>query len=286
MSLSKSSQNTGQVEKPCEVCEVSYQIQWKCFDCKRYMCSACKETIHPKFKHADKHKIIKTKDITSEDLKKKPDLTSISCTVHDGKLCCLYCKDCCEAICSLCVTQTHSKHDMIELSEGYDICIKKLQRFTAQIKGIDERIKSRKLSEMVRYKDGKKKIIMQEKELINAIQSQTRILSREYERQWDNFKGIIRKKRAACIEAETKWIIWDSADANETFRVARERQRSMTEEKTRINTDIECLPTFVPRFIFPQSIESVHGWIKVGCLLYNCSVCNCQVIVLRLGISF
>ncbi|CAC5424707.1 unnamed protein product [Mytilus coruscus] len=103
---------------------------------------------------------------------------------------------------------------------------------------------------------------MQEKELINAIKSQTRILSREFERQWDNFKGIISKKEAACVETETKCSILDSADANETFRVAREGQKLMNEEMTRINTDIVCPPTFVPRLISPVSIESVHGWLK------------------------
>ncbi|XP_063416297.1 uncharacterized protein LOC134697942 [Mytilus trossulus] len=269
MSLSKSSQNTGQVEKPCEVCEVSYQIQWKCFDCKRYMCSACKETIHPKFKHADKHKIIKTKDITSEDLEEKPDLTSISCTVHDGKLCCLYCKDCEEAICSLCVTETHNKHTMTELSDGYDTCIETLKRFTTTINKINKRIECITLVEKIRYEDGKRKMLMQEKELIKAIQSKTKILSREFERQWDKFKDIISERKAACVEIETKGSRLKSAvnaaDANETFRVAKRANYIFSaEEMTRISTAIERPHSFVPRLISTTSIELIHGWLKMG----------------------
>lgn len=121
------------------------------------MCSKCKEKIHPKIKLADRHKIVNIKDIASVNFVDKHDFTSISCPFHDDKLCCLYCKSCDEASCSLCVTRTHSNHDMIELSEGYSIYINKIKRFTMQI---NERIKFIKLSEIIRYYDGKTKMLM------------------------------------------------------------------------------------------------------------------------------
>lgn len=287
MSLSKSSQNTGQVEKPCEVCEVSYQIQWKCFDCKRYMCSACKETIHPKFKHADKHKIIKTKDITSEDLEEKPDLTSINCTVHDDKFCCLYCKDCEEAICLLCVTKTHTTHNMIELSEGYNLCIEKNKSYLEMINKTIEtfdidlsKLKTIELSEITRYQDGKKKIMMQESDLINLIHRQSQILNNEFEKHWNIFQDVISKEETILEQnveqTKTRRKIFDdaasSSDANEAFRAAREGKQKINEDSERSYSDIQRPPTFVPRLVSPTTIPLVHGLLEVSNLLNNCRV--------------
>ncbi|CAC5424712.1 unnamed protein product [Mytilus coruscus] len=293
MSLSKSLPK-GQVPIPCELCEVSFQIQWRCSDCKLLMCSKCKEKIHPKIKLAAEHKILKTKDITSEDLEDKPDLASVTCSVHDDKLCCLYCEDCDDAICLLCVTQTHSKHNMIELCEGYDICVKNVQSFTTQI---DERIASIKCLERKRYEDEKIKILIQEQKLIEAIKSQTQILRKELEGHWINFEDVIRKEldaskynranikiKSRIFDKEGHWkkseevigsehndlkittrifdAVVHSRDANETFRVAREGIKLVNEEMARITADIGLPPTFIPRMILSTSIESVHGWLK------------------------
>lgn len=297
MSLSKSLPK-GQVPIPCELCEGSFQIQWKCLDCKLLLCSKCKENIHPRIKLADKHKILKIKDITSDDLEDKLDLASVTCNVHDDKLCCLYCADCDEAICLLCITQTHTKHSMIELCEGYNICIKNVKSFTTQI---DERIASIKFLEKKRYEDEKIKIMMQEKKLIEAIKSQTQILHRELDGHWINFRKELDasiydraniKIKSRIIDKEGHWDkseedigseqndlkittrIFDSVihsrDANETFRVAREGMKLVNEEMARITADIGLPPTFIPRMVLSTSIESVPGWLKVSNSLCNC----------------
>ncbi|XP_052078460.1 heat shock 70 kDa protein 12A-like [Mytilus californianus] len=276
MSLSKSLPK-GQVQIPCELCEVCFQIQWKCLDCKLFMCSKCKERIHPKIKLADKHKIVTLKDITSDDLEAKPDLTSISCIVHDGKLCCLYCKDCEDAICSLCVTKTHTTHNMIELSEGYNMCIEKNKSYSEMINKTIEtfnidlsKLKTIELSEITRYQDGKKKVMMQERYLINSIQSQSQILSNEFEKHWNIFQDVISKEETTLehnvAQTKTRRKIFDAAasssDANEAFRAAREGKQMINEESVRSYIDIQRPPTFVPHLVSSTTITSVHGSLE------------------------
>lgn len=241
----------------CQLCEESVQIDWKCFDCKLLMCNRCKGKIHPKIKLANKHRIVNIKHIALVDFEDKPDLTSISCTVHEEKLCCLFCKSCGVAICSLCVTETHIKHDMTELSEGYEICLEKLRRCSVKI---DNRSKSIKLLGMVRYEEVKWKIAMQEKELISAIQNQTKILSRKFERHWDSFEEVFRKEVAVLELNEAVKVL----DANETFPLARNGIKAKKELK-RINTRIKDLPIFVPKQISSTSIEQMYGSFEVSC---------------------
>lgn len=51
---------------PCQLCEESFNIQWKCLQCDRLMCTNCKNTIHQKFNTDGKYDIIDIKEVASQ----------------------------------------------------------------------------------------------------------------------------------------------------------------------------------------------------------------------------
>lgn len=73
-----------QAPSSCQLCDY-HVIKWKCNDCVLFMCSTCKDKMHPKFKSADDHKIVHIKDIgddtnvpeaTTQNLEVTPEVIS------------------------------------------------------------------------------------------------------------------------------------------------------------------------------------------------------------------
>lgn len=56
VAISRSLQEA-QAPIPCQLCEESNEIQWKCLQCDSLMCSKCRK-IHQKVRSSNQHKII------------------------------------------------------------------------------------------------------------------------------------------------------------------------------------------------------------------------------------
>ena len=124
-----SNNSEGQCPLICQICDEETSIQWKCSDCKMFMCEICKVKIHPKFTFGKDHTITNIREIkpNNEQSEASLDFTNIKCSLHDNQKCCLYCKLCDQVICPRCVLSTHNKHDLAEISEGYDIKVENLK---------------------------------------------------------------------------------------------------------------------------------------------------------------
>ncbi|XP_071162812.1 uncharacterized protein [Mytilus edulis] len=124
MAFSQSTRK-GQVTVSCKLCETDRPIKWKCIDCNILMCNHCKEQVHSKFKNAHEHKTIDIKDIGLH--REEIDFTNIKCNQHSSQSCCLFCKTCDCLVCPTCFAKDHKQHDLIEISEGYNMKIQRLK---------------------------------------------------------------------------------------------------------------------------------------------------------------
>ncbi|VDI31091.1 Hypothetical predicted protein [Mytilus galloprovincialis] len=119
------SHGSGQVPVKCGLCETDRSIQWKCMDCSLLMCDHCKTKVHSKFKNGREHRIIdKNEDkLHMEEI----EFTNIKCPEHNGQLLCLYCKTCDKLVCPTCFAKVHKKHDLIEISDAYNIKVERIK---------------------------------------------------------------------------------------------------------------------------------------------------------------
>ncbi|CAG2186547.1 unnamed protein product [Mytilus edulis] len=69
----QSSENVAQSAFVCQLCDQK-KIEWKCEDCGIFLCSTCKEKIHPRLKSSDTHRIVSIEDIwkVNEPLNNEP----------------------------------------------------------------------------------------------------------------------------------------------------------------------------------------------------------------------
>ncbi|XP_052101767.1 uncharacterized protein LOC127735569 [Mytilus californianus] len=120
-----------QIPINCHFCDIEKNIQWKCLECELLMCDNCKVKRHPRIKNSKDHKVIDIKDVGlhSEEL----DFTNIKCRDHSGQTCCLFCQLCNSLVCPTCVSKVHKQHDLIEISEAYNMKKDKLKKGQSKI---------------------------------------------------------------------------------------------------------------------------------------------------------
>ncbi|VDI40047.1 Hypothetical predicted protein [Mytilus galloprovincialis] len=121
----------GQVPVNCNLCETDRPIKWKCRDCNISMCNHCRDQVHSKFKNALEHKTVDINDIGVH--REEIDFTNIKCIQHSSQSCCLFCKKCDCLVCPTCFAKDHKKHDLTEISEGYNMKIQRLKEGQGKI---------------------------------------------------------------------------------------------------------------------------------------------------------
>ncbi|CAC5418605.1 TRIM2_3 [Mytilus coruscus] len=261
MALSKSPQS-GQLPMSCQMCEESNEIRWKCLLCDFLLCSKCQK-LHKKVKSTDHHTIIDIKDIAShqQQTKDKLDFSNITCGIHAGQNCCLYCQSCEVVVCPLCIINIHDKHKMIELAQGYELTIKTVKTFNSEIdqklvqnmKELSE-LGTFKSSEDSKYELEKQKILSRKKILKDEVEQHTNKLLKEL----DQRKEILMKS-VNDTENRSEKIIKDldlrkknlsqainSNIANQVFNIYSEEKTSRKQITDPVKTIFQKMPKFVP----------------------------------------
>ncbi|VDI75814.1 Hypothetical predicted protein [Mytilus galloprovincialis] len=120
-----------------------------------------------------------------EEEKQKPsgqihDFNNIKCDRHAGKICCLFCTDCEEVVCPLCITKAHNTHYMIELSEGFKVAMEVLRDLHAskdedltKLNTQRMTLQTIKTEVQARYSEEKRGILHQEKVLTELVHEQS-----------------------------------------------------------------------------------------------------------------
>ncbi|CAC5407883.1 unnamed protein product [Mytilus coruscus] len=273
MALLKSLQK-GQTVLACQMCEEESKIKWKCLLCNFLMCDKCRK-IHEKFKSSEDHKIVDLKNIASEQkqLGHIYDFNNIKCDKHAGKICCLYCTECEEVVCPLCISNAHNTHNMTEISEGFKVAMEVLRDLQASsdqdlttLRTNMETLQKIKTERLSSYSEKKEAILQQEKVFKDIIHEQSENLLSQLD---DNMieplqaDGNKIKEDFKTIELWRKFLkdVIDSNDVLKVFKTAG-KERTEKEKITLIDTTeswYKSLPNFVPGCITQQTIASMYG---------------------------
>ena len=263
----------GQTALVCQLCENDPKIKWKCMDCGLLMCQRCRDKVHPKFPLAKDHIIIDIKDIHQHQSEPKLDFTQLKCGVHTGHMSYLYCNTCDELVCPLCIAKTHKKqHDLIEISEGYQIRAEKIrngqknidQKIQLQIKG-EEDFGKIKLQEHTKFEKTRKEILDFEKALSAAVNAHVYKLLSELDQQWRDMSKFIeeetnkvKKNQKTLLEQNDKInYIVQSCDPKDILCVSDTFLKSLETDIKPINNIFPQVPKFVLGDI--SKFPSLHG---------------------------
>ena len=109
-------------QQKCEVCEKEDLAEHYCEDCKDFLCPSC-TTFHRQFKATKKHIIKAIQEVSLEasiDMKARDIQQKLKCPQHSETIG-LYCEQCDTAICSICLTESHSAHPTAVIDEKLSV---------------------------------------------------------------------------------------------------------------------------------------------------------------------
>ena len=262
----------------CQLCEESNQIEWKCLQCNFLLCTKCKN-MHKKAKYSDEHNIVDMMDtaLYQHSSEPDPDCGHIKCKNHEGQKCFLFCKECEEVVCPLCIAKTHNKHNMTEIKEGYKISLMTLKTFNTEheqnMKKLAKdmtKLNSIKTSESSNFEKEMQKIQNRGDVLKHEVDKYTCKLVNDLEQRWNISKKMIdedetlTKKLSQDLESRNKKVTeaLNSNDANNVMGTIKEERKAMNQSiRGTVNT-YKRLPEFVQGEIQISTIESFYGKLQ------------------------
>ncbi|XP_063428980.1 uncharacterized protein LOC134711920 [Mytilus trossulus] len=188
-----SSIRKGQTAMVCSSCKIDQKLKWKCSECG-LLCSRCKETVHPILKSTYGHLIIDIKDVgkINEVQAEEINFSNLICQEHVGLNCSIFCTLCGVPICNDCRAKSHETHNLVKVSEGYEMVLKDLQdvkntivQESNRLGVIEATLHESRFIEKATYTRMKKEIESQEISIINAAKKQKQKLLIELDDNWD-----------------------------------------------------------------------------------------------------
>lgn len=116
----------GQDVVVCQLCP--NPVEHHCNLCHVDLCSPC--TLKHLADKTNRHEIV-------EFINRKEGPALPECDIHKKKRCEMYCRECCQPTCALCVTTTHKKHDFTDIGE---IIENKKQQIIADLTELEDTI--------------------------------------------------------------------------------------------------------------------------------------------------
>ncbi|XP_071162358.1 uncharacterized protein [Mytilus edulis] len=261
----------GQVPVNCKLCKTDRPIQWKCMDCSIMMCAHCKENVHSQFKNALDHKIIKRDEI--ELHKEELDFTNIKCNEHTGQFSCLYCNTCEILVCPTCVAKIHKKHDLIEISDAYNIKVEILKKGQSKMQKSNYKINAKKdqlnklvSAENIKYNKEKRNIQSHEETVKEQVEQYFKELKIKLEHNHEtvlstvksdlNAISLFTKQKVGKINEFQDCI--DLSNASEFFKVVKKMEKFTETQEPRTRPSYTSSPKFVPGNLNQSHIGSLQ----------------------------
>ncbi|XP_071160846.1 tripartite motif-containing protein 66-like [Mytilus edulis] len=262
---------SGQVPVKCGLCETDRSIQWKCMDCSILMCSHCNDKVHSKFKNALYHKIIKREEIGlhTEEL----DFTNIKCEEHAGQPSCLYCNTCEVLVCPTCVAKVHKKHDLIEISDAYNIKVERLKKEQSKIQKSNSNMNMQKkqlnklvLAENSQYSKVSQNILSHEKTVKQQVEQYFKELKNKLEQNHETVLLSVKSDLNAIspftnqMEDKINEVqdCIDISNASEFFKEVKKMEKFTETQEPRTRPSYTSSPKFVPGNFTQSNIGSLQ----------------------------
>ncbi|XP_076104555.1 uncharacterized protein LOC143073117 [Mytilus galloprovincialis] len=224
------------------------------------MCDNCKIKRHPRIKNSMDHKVIDIKDVGLHD--EELDFTNIKCKDHPEQNCCLFCQSCNSLVCPTCVSKVHKKHDLIEISEAYDIKKDKLRKGQKKIKieqsevlnkkGLLERLKNgenakytRVIENIKNQEDTLKQALHKHIEKIrNEVDQDQKTVLQSIDADLDTISRSMHQSNETNTEIED--LINSTNSAKFFFHEVSRMENSMDVPAPKIKSTYKSIPDFVP----------------------------------------
>ncbi|XP_021361916.1 uncharacterized protein LOC110455839 isoform X1 [Mizuhopecten yessoensis] len=121
----------------CALCDSPDNVNWYCNDCQQTLCDRCKET-HTRGKKSRNDDVVAIGKANRQSDKPVPEV----CNLHPGKLCDLYCSDCNELLCGMCVSKSHKHHNWKPIEEEFPTKKQQLKRHITTISSKIQHVKN------------------------------------------------------------------------------------------------------------------------------------------------
>ncbi|XP_071162359.1 uncharacterized protein [Mytilus edulis] len=261
----------GQVPVNCKLCKTDRPIQWKCMDCSIMMCAHCKENVHSQFKNALDHKIIKKEEIGLH--KEELDFTNIKCNEHTGQSSCLYCNTCEILVCPTCVAKIHKKHDLIEISDAYNIKVEILKKGQSKMQKSNYKINAKKdqlnklvCAENIKYNKEKRNIQSHEETVKQQVEQYFKELKNKLEQSHETVLTSVKSDLNAIslftTQKEDKITevqnCIDLSNASEFFKEVKKMEKFTENQEPRTRLSYTSSPTFVTGNLNQSHIGSLQ----------------------------
>ncbi|XP_052070711.1 uncharacterized protein LOC127709291 [Mytilus californianus] len=252
----------------CNLCESETKLKWKCLDCDLLMCNKCNDKIHPKFKNAIEHTLVDIKEVGLDDGKRILNFTNIKCKSHTTQSCCLFCSNCDDLVCPICIPKIHAGHTFIEIKEAYDMKLEKLKTIKVKMesseKGLadDEReLNKLKISENLKGEKVLQHIEAQKEAVIKYADQ----LSKEVQHKMKVTENSISNEQTKAIDSRQKRQekfnelddLINSYDPFKVFENIDKVEKYLEIAIKPIYLSHSYIPQFIPGRITPSTVGSL-----------------------------
>lgn len=271
-----------QIPVQCQLCEGNTNVKWKCKECELLMCEKCTEKIHPKFKMADTHHVVKIKDVAKNDQDSFQKQNRAKCKIHISQDYCIFCQTCDELVCPSCLTKSHQKHDLQEIEDIFTEDIKSLNSCNDELKNkfLDfyekqlEKIEQLKVNKMDHLEMVKCKIEKQESKFMSALKSFKQTVlddlvnkSCDEERVELTAKSTIQHNIVDIREKiDTIQNVVDHKDIENVHKTANNFRKWLLSASEPVSVDLtvfERMTDFFPRPIDKSTVGTLFGHLSV-----------------------
>ncbi|VDI38046.1 Hypothetical predicted protein [Mytilus galloprovincialis] len=231
-----------QISAVCQFCETSREIKWRCLNCDLFLCRICNSRIHSKIMSSVEHKIIHLDQCGTEEVVnniRKLDFKQMKCKTHHDKTCFVFCRNCNQPICSLCILIIHQNHTLCEIDDAYEEKLADVENLKVEIKSNIAFITNEETLLQEDALKGKK----------HHMEIRTLILNREEEVKQE----IARKSKDVSDELESEWHNTEQS-INSDIELCLKTKSNLLKRKDNIH---KILKSHDPRLVFDASLTDV-----------------------------
>ncbi|CAC5403124.1 unnamed protein product [Mytilus coruscus] len=256
----------------CQGCPEQNPIKGRCLICNLFMCMNCC-MLHQvnELNLYNQHKIVDIEITGSTDQRYD---SIVNCELHRQRGC-GFCKQCEDVVCTMCVSQPHRDHHIIDMDSGCTFSLYKLKARSSKYQEIivdmfrhQNTLGSMKQSGYSKLETEVQNIQRQGKTLKDAIDAHTNKLLLELGKKWEAMKNDIeeeeKKTNKYGIELEARnnnlTNIVDSKNKSAVFEAA--RAEMSFDLRIDLQTEFDSLPEFNPGKVTECGIESLYGIVK------------------------
>ncbi|CAG2208519.1 unnamed protein product [Mytilus edulis] len=197
------------------------------------------------------------------------DFTNIKCAEHTEQVSCLYCSKCQILVCPTCIMKVHKKHDLIEISDAYNIKVKMLKKGQSKMAKSNSKINTKKdelnklvSAENIKYNKEKQNIRSHEETVKEQVEQYFKELKNKLEQSHETVLTLVRSDLNAISLFTTQkedrinkvQNCIALSNASEFFKEVKQIEKLTETQEPRTKPCYTSSPKFVPGYLNQSNI--------------------------------